>query len=306
MFSFCGKNDDGGPPPIPPKTDTLGSGWQKITMPDTLGFDDVFFVNDATGYICGFKYLAKSIDGGLSWSKYTIPDSLSGGFINIFFLDVNHGWVVSDAHIIKTDDGGKNWQYLKLNTPYGGGPIDIQFLSPLIGYMTSGSGFYKTADGGVTWTKINSAFPTRGLYFFNNNTGWVSSDGIVKHTNNGGSSFDFEKIITSNRDQNYIVQFTDMQHGWVTGDKGIIWSTTNGGVDWEQLLSDGTGGDVHFFDNNNGFLVSGATIYRTMDGGKTLIKEASIRKSNIVEIHFTDANHGWAAGSSGGLYKYLK
>jgi photosystem II stability/assembly factor-like uncharacterized protein len=47
-------------------------------------------------------------------------------------------------------------------------------------------------------------------------------------------------------------------------------------------------------------------IYRTTDNGINWIRQASIHKSEILEIHYVDENHGWAVGTQGGLYRFSK
>lgn len=47
-------------------------------------------------------------------------------------------------------------------------------------------------------------------------------------------------------------------------------------------------------------------IYKTADGGKTLLKECTINNSDLIEIHFTNPQHGWAVGDRGGLYRYVQ
>lgn len=107
-------------PVFPILEDTLGTGWKKITLADTLLLEDVFFINDLTGYICGNKYLAKSIDGGLTWNKFNLPDTIGDAFINIFFIDVNNGWVAGDNFILRTTNGGNSWQKIRANASRGG------------------------------------------------------------------------------------------------------------------------------------------------------------------------------------------
>src|ERR1700733_2379701 len=77
----CRKHHDNLPltPPQPERFDTLGTGWQRIKIDTTLNFEDIFFVNNQTGFLCGYKYLGKSIDGGITWTRI-VPDSLNEDF----------------------------------------------------------------------------------------------------------------------------------------------------------------------------------------------------------------------------------
>jgi len=300
----CDKDNDPDPP-APPPTDTLGTGWQKINIPGNGNhFNDVFFTDNQVGYICADKYLAKSIDGGLTWNKFNLPDSLTGHYYNLFFLDSNNGWVVTPDYIIKTINGGNTW-HKNIHNPGINGIHDVQFVSTTIGFLACYSGLFKSIDGGLTWTKMSNLLEVQGLFFFDDNTGWLTYPGYFRKTENGGAEFTTTKQLTTHNPQ-HIVQFTDPQHGWVTGTDGIIWGTTDGGNNWANLGLGWDLGDLHFFNNNIGIAFSNSRIYKTTNGGTSWVQQAYFQKSDIVEIHYVDENHGWAAGSDGGLYRFSK
>jgi len=104
----------------------------------------------------------------------------------------------------------------------------------------------------------------------------------------------------------YAIQFTDELHGWVAGGRSV-YRTVDGGITLEQIAGpDVPAGDIHFFDNDNGFVLSGHNIYSTTNGGKLLIRQCTINKAQLYEIHFTDSSHGWATGKGGFVYRYVK
>jgi len=302
VLNSCGKNDGPSPDPGPPPrgNDSLGIGWQKISMPDSLFFDDVFFVDAMTGYLVGNK-LFKSIDGGRTWTQLNTPGNQQGGS-NLYFTDALHGCVIGGGDILTTENGGLSWQRGSWSA------YDVQFISKTDGYMCSSAGLFKTIDGGFNWTKVPSMTnELSALFFLNNNFGWVALKYQVRKTEDALNSFGPAVNATLSPNAIYAMQFTDNNHGWASSYNSSIVRTINGGNSWEEIVKGGDFySDIHFFDNNNGFLFSGPNIYRTNDGGTTLLKQSVIRKSDIVEIHFVDANHGWAVGSLGGLYRYSK
>ncbi len=302
----CDRDGDPIPFPPPPPKDSLGTGWQKIYAPTNYG-NDVFFTDNLVGYICSEKFLAKSQDGGSTWININLPDSLSGLFYNLFFLDANNGWVVSRNFIIKTSNGGISWQ--KIVNPAMNDMYDVQFISTTVGFLVSSNGFFKSIDGGLSWTKTSNVSNPQGLFFFDDNTGWLTYPGYFRKTENAGAGFTITKQLTNITAQ-HIIQFTDAQHGWVTGADGIIWGTTDGGNNWLNLgLGGGSGGgwgDLHFFNNNIGIALSNNRIYKTTNGGTSWVQQAYIQESDISEIHYVDENHGWATGSNGGLYRFTK
>lgn len=313
FLGACQKNDDA-PSPVIPETpvvpvlqDSLASGWQKINFGDSIALIDVWFVNNQIGFICGGGYIGKSTDGGLTWKKCMTPAASSGTFNNLFFIDANNGWAVSLNFLLKTTDGGISWQ--KISNTFVDA-MDVQFLSRDTGYVTDGKGLHKTTDGGTTWTKLVNNTTTgaaAGLYFLDEKNGWVTTSHNILKTTDGGASF---TILFGHQDFQsrgyYIVHFTDLQHGWISGAASTR-KTSDGGKSWELPLPPRDGiGDVHFFNADRGFVMSGNKIYTTMDGGKTLIKQVSLPSHTLVELHFSDPDHGWAVGTKGCVLKYVK
>jgi photosystem II stability/assembly factor-like uncharacterized protein len=298
----CSKHNK--PPATAPELlDTLGAGWQRIKIDTTLNFEDIFFVNNQTGFLCGDKYLGKSVDGGLTW-KRIIPDSLNTNFVNLFFADANNGWAFGGpSYYLRTRDGGTSWQKINRGDVYEG-----QFLDADNGYFIAGTngtpwGLYKTSDGGITSQYMNTGMGT-GLFFLNQNEGWFSGSSYLSKTENAGLSFSQRSGTSGGM---YAVQFTDALHGWVAGTTKV-YRTVDGGATLETMINNGaiSGGDIQFFDNNNGFVLGGGKIYSTADGGKTINQLCAIHKSQLYEIHFTDMNHGWTAGQGGYVYRYVR
>jgi photosystem II stability/assembly factor-like uncharacterized protein len=302
IFS-CSKHDN---PiaPIPEKLDTLGAGWQRIKIDSGLNFEDIYFLNNQTGFLCGERYVGKSTDGGLTWSR-CIPDSLVGNFVNIWFSDASNGWVFGDlGFFLRTRDGGASWQRVVTKS----GIIDGQFFDANNGYVIGLGGLYKTTDGGltlqfITATAVSGNNLGSALFFINPNYGWFA-DNYLRTTKDGGNYFSVSSKPVS---RGYTMQFTDTLHGWLAG-YDYIYHTNDGGKTLDSITraADVGGGDIHFFDNNNGFILSGPAIYSTADAGKTLTRLCAIHKGRPQEIYFTDIKHGWAAALDGYVYRFAQ
>lgn len=52
--------------------------------------------------------------------------------------------------------------------------------------------------------------------------------------------------------------------------------------------------------------MDGPYIFKTTDSGNTWTKVVAVASSTpyLMELHFTDANHGWACGSNGMILKF--
>jgi len=300
LFQSCGKDDEVLPPP--PPTDTLSAGWQKIYVDTSTFIIDISFPTQQIGYVCGNRYLGKSIDGGLTWTKFNFPDSLNGQFSYLFFINQNTGWATTANFVLRTTDGGASWKKTILDRP-----TDIQFVTQNIGYVATGNGLFKSIDGGASFQKIPAAGSNEiyGVFFFDENNGWISGfPHFIQSTQNGGSSFD--KRTDFAEGTYYNIQFTDANHGWLTGSQtNYIRFTKNAGVSWEQIGNFANQNDAHFFNANDGYVSNTFAIYRTADGGTTLTREVYSAASEMLEMCFTDPNHGWAT-AGGYIYRYSK
>jgi photosystem II stability/assembly factor-like uncharacterized protein len=55
------------------------------------------------------RFVARSVDGGLSWSELPLVDNAAVRQFGIGFLDENHGWVGAVPGGFETTDGGASW-----------------------------------------------------------------------------------------------------------------------------------------------------------------------------------------------------
>ncbi|MCD4796767.1 MAG: choice-of-anchor J domain-containing protein, partial [Candidatus Cloacimonetes bacterium] len=135
---------------------------------------------------------------------------------------------------------------------------------------------------------------------FVGNNGWaVLSEGLVIHTPDGGTTWEYQQTATSER--LYDVSFVDNLEGWVAGNDGLIFHTTDGGNSWIQQNSTTTTNlqSVNFVDALNGWAAgSYGEIVHTSDGGATWSAQTSGIGSKIYSIYFVDTLNGWAVAGS--------
>lgn len=110
--------------------------------------------------------------------------------------------------------------------------------------------------------------------------------------------------------------FIDSLTGWIGGDDGSVFRTTDGGISWKPLIS-GTRADINliqFVDWNTGWMLgdmeksgleggksdSDKVLLLTNDGGKTWRQK---QLSNVSSIFFIDARTGWAVGRNATILK---
>jgi photosystem II stability/assembly factor-like uncharacterized protein len=167
-----------------------------------------------------------------------------------FFTDSLYGWVIGDSgNICFTSNSGDNW----LLQPSGITEYrleDIYFLNRNSGWILSndyqfnGTAILKTTNGGVNWQI--SYFPDTALvfssiHFLNQQTGFIGGfEKIYKTTNSGVNwfvtSFDTSSCFPILKKNDFV--FADAMTGFACGGifdfQGIIWKTTDGGLNWKS------------------------------------------------------------------------
>lgn len=119
----------------------------------------------------------------------------------------------------------------------------IQFLNLNTGWLVHPSKkdtVFKTTDSGLNWVGHRTVDTNKlsGLFFLNNNTGWVAGyRGKIAKTTDGGVSW----VLQNSGIQSWLnaVQFYDANTGFAVGSKDsnrVILRTTNGGSNWQVLV----------------------------------------------------------------------
>ena len=257
----------------------------------------------------------------------------SSGTVTSVGSDLN-GTLSADKNTIlmtkSEDNGGYSLivmqKDLSLSGDFG---LQVQFADQNTGWvsiynMISGNfQIYKTTNGGSTWNILNTN--AGGIYYFvDASNGWMegSSGNIaggslnsIYHTTNGGSTWTLQ---ASNIGTTKAIYFSDLQHGWVVGQDGLVLKTIDGGSNWNALTNTGltTGYNtkaVFFLDANNGWISGGNEnsegvgtrfILATKDGGTTWTTQPTPVTNDIFSIFFWDVNTGWLTSDYGQIAHY--
>jgi len=257
------------------------------------------------------NFAFEKLSGGDGW--YAQVPGMDRTLMGISFSDTENGWAVGDYHsIIHTTNGGDTWYPQDDGQYYIQDYNDVYFINDEIGWVI-GSLILHTTDGGTTWTEQYD--PTTGLYrgfFIDSNNGWVVGGEvdyyngdfirIILHTSNGGDTWEtqlYESDYYYNIGPLNDIYFIDINHGWAVGDKGAVFYTSDGGVNWIEKTS-GTYMElfgVTFTDLNNGWAVGEeGTVLTTTNGGNNWNTVDIGTTDELNSIVFTDANNGWIAG----------
>lgn len=286
------------------------------------GLQDVFFINESTGYVVsGNGYIEKTVDGGQSWTQQSSGTTKS--LQKIFFLTADVGFVAggcngtscggAESIILKTTDGGTSW--IQLDVPTKLQIRSIFFLNEQTGFASMLGKFISTEDGGVTWSVHEYPGPTVGpVCFVNESMGYVKiPSGGRLISLDGGKSWSED----NQNEEKILSQYLNSLSGNEKPNYTCIYYILNG-TDIRSKLDDQRNVfDAHFIDEYRGFAVGwgnwnvggfgknfgywNGAIHTTFDTGVSWESDMNITSmSGIYGIHFPNSRIGFAVG--GGRY----
>lgn len=171
----------------------------------------------AGGY---FGAIYRTQDGGQNWEK--LQSGTEKSIYDISFADEKTGWAVGRRGLIlHTSDGGENWTRQQSPRHPVRHIFSVHAVTPDIAWTVGDWGArYVTRDGGETWEDASL------LVDETNPTFKYLDDEMLEKFYAG------EKVY----DDTYLndVFFLDEQNGWIAAEYGIIYTTADGGANWEK------------------------------------------------------------------------
>ena len=257
--------------------------------------------------------------------------AISDRFYDVQALDGDHAIVIGyGGKILSTSDGGFTWT--QTNAGLNRALYRVRFVDANNGWISGQEGLLlHTTDGGKTWERQKSGTDVYlfSLYFIDAQHGYAVGDkSILLETRDGGANWAMHKIISASAKELsaeeavasqdpvlYDVQFLDANTGWVVGEFGKIYHTTDGGQTWSEqeqsllgeevvdILDIPTFFGVHMIDAQHG-IVAGldGKIARTQDGVSWKFEKMKLDYPIVDPLFnpmlFADGN-GWAIGAAG-------
>ena len=243
-------------------------------------------------------------------SFVSLPEGYT--FNSVQFISEKEGWIIGDSGIIlHTSDSCKNWEQQDSGVSYD--LMKMQFIDSDYGWIAGTEGVLHTSDGGQAWTEQLSdsdLWELCDIHFIDRSTGWAcgTPSGIVYATSDGGNTWDITE--TGEHGRIISISFVDNNIGYACNAICRIFKTTDGGVTWARVESSSYAyarfaKTIYFIDEKNGFAGNSASsssysgaeasVYRTIDGGITWIKQIEIPKSQVIsKVYFIDQVNGWA------------
>ena len=235
----------------------------------------------------------------------------------VAFIDSMRGFNVDrTGSVWTTADGGNTWQ--QQESPQWDGfdqPQQLVFNDASHGWLVGGYRVFRTTDGGKSWQlrfSIGRDSDERmarlyGATFPDPDTGWImSTSNLLINTSDGGANWKTLTIDALGMDLRDAC-FINGLKGWVVArNRGGIYSTTDGGKQWEvqPTASDNRYRSIQFLNESEGWVAglryindSGdrtAVLLHTTDGGRNWSEvETSLKERFFERVLFYDQAHGW-------------
>ena len=237
------------------KTTNGGDNWE-VKLSNNRVFKRVEFINENTGFANAFTTIYKTTDAGEVWNGISLPGIYGD---DMFVLNNDTIWLTMNegltGGVYKTTNGGASWiRQLNLGTL---NPENIYMYNKDIGFISkvnTGSPYTrKTTDSGKSWFVVVNNEGFTDMSFVDSLTGWKNNGTatIIQKTINGGLNWSNQEIpkeggpIFLSRINSFVNVNTDTIFG-VGGQyqysfgvlRGLIYRTTNGGVNWGYQLVD--------------------------------------------------------------------
>ncbi|WP_084647733.1 YCF48-related protein [Gelidibacter mesophilus] len=199
----------------------------------------------------------------------------------------------------------------EVNMGYGLNAVTFLDATTVVAVGSHGA-ILKSDDAGMTWRRINSKDHKHliNLQFVNATIGYAIGDGLFK-TEDGGETW-FKIKLTNAAYPPRNLYFVNEMVGYLFGENGTIYSTTDGGRYWKQKnVGYNNHQSAHFFNADKGIVVgSSKFIYTTLDGGTTWeSKELQVSGLSTFErftkVFFINDTVGFIGTGSGKIIQTL-
>ncbi len=269
-------------------TNNGGQTWTLLARNRDHPSESAHFLSATLGFGSGSGGdVMRSVDGCDNWTRIAGDGPW---FNSMSFVSAQLGWGVGrQRSVYRTDDGGSNWVAQDAGSR-SDVFNDVQFLNSELGWIVGDTNLiFRTTNGGAQWQEIPTGLPNRtrlaSLHFVDAQNGWVvgrdvlisgANEMVIARTTDGGLTW--QRLDDQREGDLRAVHFANQSLGWAVGqrggtsigDRGIILHTTNGGVTWQEQASGlGTMNDIHFVDAQYGWATGVSTLLQTSDGGAT-------------------------------------
>lgn len=232
-------------------TADAGTHWMTVPSGTNQSIRSVEFIDDKTGWAASTGCILNTKDGGMSWSVITAPADIPATRVvySVSFRNENNGIAVcqgggaTGSFILVTTDGGITWTGKAAPVVSGLATINdlrhVAWYTDDIAYAVGANGVViKTTDKGATWTRVTTTNLEAGNIRYNNllfvdNIGYAAGQSgmLLKIEPLQNDKITILPLYTVDDGQND-ASFTDPNNGYIAGQYGELFKTTDGGISW--------------------------------------------------------------------------
>jgi photosystem II stability/assembly factor-like uncharacterized protein len=246
-----------------------GVTWDLQYKHNDFQYNDIFFLDNQTGWVIGWSEVLKTADGGEHWTNQYLPNPLGLDVKAVFFLNADTGWIAGTYKTIYvTYNGGTNWMsqhdydlsnHFMLN--------DIHFYDPMHG----------CAVGGV--------------FAFGN-------DPIIMTTEDGGNNW--VEIYPPDDKERVAVRFVNEFEVWTCDSYDLLYRSFDRGFTWEVAadMFNIRPRDMHFFSEDRAVVCGGHNMAMTNDGWNTYDTTELQFANTIGKFSFLEDHSGIGVGNN--------
>ena len=280
-----------------------GQTWNTETFDllDLLGAD---LHPSGMGLLVGKARVYRTLDFGATWEPIQIG-TWHTRLNKVSFGDEQYGasagWLTQGGFengVIRTEDGGRHWTNVSAGNSTW---LGVHLRADGTGWIGGGQGANRSTTDFFATSQSHPGpdVAVRCAWTFDADNAILAGgyiNGGMYRTTNGGSTWSHTSVGNLSI---YDLYFPSELVGYAVGEGGIIWKTTDGGMDWQQLTSPtlAENNSVFFLNDTLGF-ISGGSGHKTTDGGLTWTSMGGVPQY-CVGILFTDPDTGFAASVSG-------
>jgi photosystem II stability/assembly factor-like uncharacterized protein len=301
--------------------------WIKANSGTTVKLNDVYFLNEDTGFVVGENLtILKTVNGGSIWSSATVDASglsATGTIKKIAFnsngsVGLASGTLGNDYVFLRSTDRGNTWSKTSFQVSGFSSINAFAFYDSLqVLAVGDSSELYYSGNAGNDWT-MNAfngfnrsitdisckngecvACLTSGSVY--NTTSANGAWNIIKQTD----SISLKSIFSVNTD-------TIMAVGQ-TANASYLVTTYNGGASWLPPLDMQVENinDIYFGTATTGYAVGGSPVNGTnsqyiatsSDAGFVWAQQNEASQKELFGVFFLDAQKGYAVGDSGTILR---
>ncbi len=216
------------------KSTDSGITWTNLTSGTSAELNDVYFVDQFSGWVVGNGIILRTTNGGTSWTATSFPGII---FRSIHQYAANQTlWAAGlDGVIYRSTNQGVNWTAVNSNTTANLNDILAYTPTTIIAVGANGT-ITRSTDGGSTWTAT-----TVGSITLNGVDGFlttaviaVGNSGTVLRSATAGQSWSTITSSGTSVDLNDVT-LTGGSNFIAVGNAGTILRTTNGGTGWSII-----------------------------------------------------------------------